>query len=156
MKNLLPAMAFLLAAPMAQACETFSSGDISVQQAWSRASIGTGRPAVLYLEITNNGAMDDALLGLTTPAASMPMLHETAVTDGVAAMPHAASIPVPAGQTVALSPGGFHGMLMGLTDPLVEGQTFPITLTFEQAGNLDVTVDILSMRAKGAACDDAK
>jgi periplasmic copper chaperone A len=156
MKNLLPAMAFLLAAPMAQACETFTRGDISVRQAWSRASIGTGRPAVLYLEITNSGAMDDALLGLTTPAASMPMLHETTVTDGVAAMPHAASIPVPAGQTVALSPGGFHGMLMGLTDPLVEGQTFPITLTFEQAGNLDVTVDILSMRAKGAACDDAK
>ena len=156
MKNLLPAMAFLLAAPMAQACETFTSGDISVQQAWSRASIGTGRPAVLYLEITNSGAMDDALLGLTTPAASMPMLHETTVTDGVAAMPHAASIPVPAGETVALLPGGFHVMLMGLTDPLVEGQTFPITLTFEQAGNLDVTVDILSMRAKGAACDDAR
>jgi periplasmic copper chaperone A len=84
------------------------------------------------------------------------MLHETTVTDGVAAMPHAESIPVPAGETVALLPGGFHGMLMGLTDPLVEGQTFPITLTFEQAGNLDVTVDILSMRAKGAACDDAK
>lgn len=80
----------------------------------------------------------------------------TTVTDGVAAMPHAALIPVPAGKTVALSPGGFHGMLMDLTDPLVEGETFPITLTFEQAGSLDVTVDILSMRAKGAACDDAK
>jgi periplasmic copper chaperone A len=156
MKNVVLALTFLFAAPVAQACETFTSGDISVQQAWSRASIGTGRPAVLYLEITNNGAMDDALLGLTTPAASMPMLHETTVTDGVAAMPHAESIPVPAGETVALLPGGFHGMLMGLTDPLVEGQTFPITLTFEQAGNLDVTVDILSMRAKGAACDDAK
>ena len=156
MKNTVLALSLLFAAPMAQACETFTIGDISVQNAWSRASIGTGRPAVLYLEITNNGTKDDALLGLTTPAASMPMLHETTVTDGVAAMPHAASIPIPAGKTVALSPGGFHGMLMGLTDPLVEGQTFPITLTFEQAGNLDVTVDILSMRAKGAACGDAK
>jgi hypothetical protein len=71
-------------------------------------------------------------------------------------MPHAASIPVPAGQTVALSPGGFHGMLMGLTAPLVEGEKFPITLTFEKAGALDVSVDILSMRAQEAACVDAK
>jgi periplasmic copper chaperone A len=156
MKNILPAMAFLLVAPMAQACETFTAGDISVEHAWSRASIGTDRPGVLYLEITNNGTTDDALVSLATIAASMPMLHETVVTDGIASMPHAASVPVPADQTVVLSPGGFHGMLMGLTNVLKEGETFPITLTFEKAGSLDVSVDVLSMRAEAAACDDAK
>ena len=49
------------------------------------------------------------------------MLHETVVTDGIASMPHAISIPVPAGQTVELAPGGYHGMLMGLTTALKEG-----------------------------------
>lgn len=156
MKNTVLALSLLFAAPMAQACETFTIGDISVEHAWSRASIGTDRPGVLYLEITNNGTTDDALTGLTTPAASMPMLHETVVTDGIASMPHAASVPVPAGQTVVLSPGGFHGMLMGLTNVLKEGETFPITLTFEQAGSLDISVDVLSMRVEAAACDDAK
>jgi periplasmic copper chaperone A len=156
MKTILFTTAFLFAAPMAQACETFTIGDISVGQAWSRASIGTGRPGVLYLKITNAGATDDALVGISTPAAGMPMLHETVVTDGVASMPHAETVSVPAGATVALSPGGFHGMLMGLTEALVEGATFPVTLTFERAGSVDVTVDVLSMRAQGPVCDDAK
>ncbi len=156
MKHIFLATAFFLAAPAAQACEIFTIGDISIEHAWSRASIGTDRPGVLYLEITNNGTADDALVGVTTPAAGMPMLHETVVTDGVASMPHAASVPVPAGQTVALSPGGFHGMLMGLTATLTEGETFPVTLTFERAGNVEVTVAVLSMRAEGPECDDAE
>ena len=156
MKTILFAAALLLAATAAQACRTFTVGDISVEQAWSRASIGSDRPGILYLEITNNGTADDALVSITTPAAGMPMLHETIVTDGIASMPHAASVPVPAGQTVALSPGGFHGMLMGLTEKLTEGGTFPVTLTFERAGSVDVTVDVLSMRAEGPTCDDAK
>jgi len=155
-KTILLATALLLAAPVAQACETFTIGDISVERAWSRASIGTDRPGVLYLEITNAGATDDALVGIATPADAMLMLHETVVKGGIASMSHVASISVAAGQTVALSPGGFHGMLMGLTEALTEGATFPVTLTFAQAGSVNVTVDVLSMRAEGPGCDDAK
>jgi copper(I)-binding protein len=156
MKTILLATALLSVAAVAQACNTFTMGDISIERAWSRASIGTDRPGVLYLEITNAGAADDALVGISTPAAGMPMLHETVVTDGIASMPHAASVLVPAGQTVALSPGGFHGMLMGLTEALTKGATFPVTLTFAQAGSVDVTVAVLSLRAEGPGCDDAK
>ena len=69
------------------------------------------------------------------------MLHETVVTDGIASMPHAMSVPVPAGQSVALAPGGYHGMLMGLTNAFKEGDSFPVTMTFEKAGEVTVTVD---------------
>ena len=79
----------------------------------------------------------------------------TVVTDGIASMPHAMSIPVPAGETVALSPGGYHGMLMGLTTALKEGDRFPVTLTFEKAGDVTVDVDVLSLRAEGPDCSDA-
>ena len=65
------------------------------------------------------------------------------------------SIPVPAGQSVQLSPGGYHGMLMGLTTALKEGDSFPVTLIFEKAGEVTMNVDVLSLRAEGPDCADA-
>ena len=137
------------------ACETFTLGDLTIEHAWSRATIGADRPGVFYVEITNNGSADDALVGITTSAAGMPMLHETVVTDGIASMPHAMSIPVPAGQNVQLAPGGYHGMLMGLTTALKDGDSFPLTLTFQNAGDITVPVEVLSMRAEGPDCEHA-
>lgn len=156
MKRLLPAaFALILAAP-AMACEVVRIGDIEVEQAWSRATIGADRPGVVYLTIRNTGGSDDALTGLATPVAGMPMLHETVITGGVASMPHAMSVPVPAGQTVALEPGGFHAMLMGLTQKLDNGAAFPVTLTFQNAGAVTMTVEVLALGAKGPDCADAQ
>lgn len=155
MKALALISALVLTAPAAFACETVTLGDLRIEHAWSRATIGADRPGVFYVEITNSGATDDALLGIATPAAGMPMLHETVVSDGVASMPHAMSVPVPAGQTVALAPGGYHGMLMGLTTALKEGDSFPVTLTFQTAGEVTINVKVLPMRAEGPDCVDA-
>ena len=155
MKHFLLAAALILSAPAAMACETVTIGDLSVEHAWSKATIGAGRPGVFYVEITNTGTSDDALVGLATPASGKPMLHETVVKDGIASMPHAMSIPVPAGQSVQLAPGGYHGMLMGLTTALKEGDSFPVTLSFEKAGQVTVNVDVLSLRAEGPDCSDA-
>lgn len=155
MKPLILSALFAFSASPALACETFTVGDLTVVHAWSRVTIDTDRPGVFYVEITNAGATDDALIGIATPAARMPMLHESVVTDGVASMPHAMSIPVPAGQTVELSPGGYHGMLMGLTAALKEGDSFPVTLTFETSGEITIDVDVLSMRAEGPDCEHA-
>ncbi len=151
---ILAALLSLVGLP-ALACETFTIGNLMIEHAWSRATIGADRPGVLYVEITNTGSADDALVGIATPVAGMPMLHETVVTDGVASMPHAMSVPVPAGQTVALAPGGYHGMLMGLTTTLEEGEGFPVTLTFRDAGEVTVPVEVLSMRAEGPDCEHA-
>ena len=151
---ILAALLSLVGLP-ALACETFTIGNLMIEHAWSRATIGADRPGVLYVEITNTGSVDDALVGIATPVAGMPMLHETVVTDGVASMPHAMSVPVPAGQTVALAPGGYHGMLMGLTTTLEEGEGFPVTLTFRDAGEVTVPVEVLSIRAEGPDCEHA-
>jgi copper(I)-binding protein len=153
-KPLILAAGLTLVASTVLACETWTLGDLTIQHAWSRATIGADRPGVFYVEITNGGDEDDALTSIATPAAGMPMLHETVVTDGVASMPHAMSMPVPAGATSKLGPGGFHGMLMGLTAALKEGESFPVTLTFERAGEVTVDVEVVSMRAEGPSCED--
>lgn len=156
MKHLLIASLALIAATPALACEVFKAGDLEIEHAWSRATIGADRPGVVYLSIRNTGSADDALIGVATPIAGMPMIHETVVTDGVASMPHAMSVPVPAGQTVELAPGGYHGMLMGLTQALEKGDSFPLTLTFQTAGEVTVAVDVLGMGARASECADAQ
>lgn len=45
---------------------------------------------------------------------------------------------IPAGETVTLEPGGFHIMLLELKGQINDGDTIPVTLTFEKAGEIQV------------------
>ena len=63
---------------------------------------------------------------------------------------------IPAGQPVTLQPGGDHLMLMGLNQPLHEGQSFPLTLDFEKAGPRTVTVTVEKAGARGPGPAAAK
>jgi periplasmic copper chaperone A len=150
---LLIALAVSSFSSVTMACETVTSGSIIADHAWTRATIGAGRPGALYVTITNDGTVDDALMSIETSVARMSMMHQTVVEDGIAKMPHAASIPLPAGETVFLEPGGLHGMLTGLDAPLKEGTTIDVTLRFEKAGALTLKADVLSLRAEGPECD---
>ncbi len=151
----LPAL-FIATAAFAETCPVWQGGDLAVTGAWSRATIGVARPAIFYAEIRNHGAQADALIDIATPVSERPMLHESVVNaDGVATMPHAARIDIPAGGAVTLAPGGYHGMLMGLTTALAQGDSFPLTLTFETAGEITVDVTVGALTARGPECDIA-
>jgi copper(I)-binding protein len=68
-------------------------------------------------------------------------------------MREVAAIPVPARGSVTLQPGGLHLMLIGLTAPLVVGDTIPVTLRFERAGEMRV---MLAVQAAGARAPAAR
>ncbi|WP_246053501.1 copper chaperone PCu(A)C [Paracoccus hibiscisoli] len=148
-------MAAVLPAMAHAECAEVSQGDLSISAAWSRATIGTARPAVFYVTIQNNGSTEDRLIGIETPVAGMPMLHETVLSDGVASMPHADQISIAAGETVSLAPGSYHGMLMDLNEALTEGESFPMTLQFQNAGTLTIDTDVVSIREREAPCAPA-
>jgi copper(I)-binding protein len=59
------------------------------------------------------------------------------------------AVDIKAGGQAELKPGGMHIMLVGLAAPLKEGQTFPLTLTFEKAGKVEVTVTVEKAGAMG-------
>ena len=69
--------------------------------------------------------------------------------DGKMTMRPAGVLDVPAGERVVFEPGGLHLMLMGLAAPLREGETFPLTLRFEDGAPVTVTVPVLGIGAKG-------
>ena len=87
-----------------------------IRDAWVRAAQAGGTSAA-YLTLTNGRvAPDDALVGVSAPdLTDSASLHETTSdASGMTGMPHMESIAIPAGGTVALEPGGYHVMLMGL------------------------------------------
>ncbi|MDF1790572.1 MAG: copper chaperone PCu(A)C, partial [Thalassobaculaceae bacterium] len=95
-----------------------------------------------YLTIRNAGGSVDRLVAASTPVADRAELH-THLKDGdVMKMRAIEAVEVPADGMAMLAPGGDHLMLMGLKAPLKEGESFPITLVFEKAGEMTVTVAV--------------
>ena len=131
--------------PSAIAAEA-TVGKITIPDPWARASTGGGRPAAAYLSIRNDGA-EDRLMSAWSPVAGKVEIHQSKMEGGVMKMVGAAPLRVPAGATVEMKPGGYHIMLMGLKRPLKKGQIFPITLTFEKAGTVEVQVEVKSAGA---------
>ena len=120
---------------------------IRVFDAWARATILVSRPGAAYLTIES--AAEDRLLGVTTPVAGRVMIHAVEKDGDVSRMKHIETLELPAGERVTLAPGGMHLMLMGLQDKLSEGTTFPMTLSFENAGEITVEVSVLGIAAEG-------
>jgi copper(I)-binding protein len=148
--SLLAALMLPMAAPVGMAQET-ADGALVVERPWARASIGTSRPGAAYFTVRNDGAEDDVLKAIETPAAHMAELHTTEVRDGVATMGRVEALEIPAGTEATLAPGGTHVMLMMLTAPLKEGQSLPMTLVFERSGRIAVEVPVFGIGSSGPA-----
>jgi copper(I)-binding protein len=121
---------------------TRAGGFISVYNAWARPA-DAGSQTAAYLTITNGQLKDDTLVGASSPVATSAGVHQTTTdASGMTGMQEAGSVMIRAGQDLVLQPGGYHVMLMGLTKALAVGDTFPLTLTFEQTGPVTVTVEV--------------
>lgn len=123
------------------------SGKITIKSPWARASIGKNGAA--FVTLVNAGNTDDKLIGATANISRRVELHTHKMDGNIMRMRQVENVPLPAGSTVMLKPGGHHVMFMGLTRELVEGQSFPLTLIFEKAGQMEVSVKIGKMGASG-------
>jgi copper(I)-binding protein len=83
----------------------------------------------------------------------MAELHVVTESDGMSRMRQTDGVEVPAGSTVTLAPQGTHVMLMGVNEPLVPGQRFPLALRFAASGTVTVTVVV---RAPGESPPSAR
>jgi copper(I)-binding protein len=120
---------------------------LDVANAWAGATPGKAENGAAYVTITSPAA--DRLVSASTPVAKKAELHTMSMQGMVMKMRPVSGVDIPAGQAVTLKPGGEHIMLMGLNQPLREGQSFPLTLNFEKAGPRTVTVTVEKAGAKG-------
>jgi len=144
MKSILTLVAAILFAAPAWA----DSNGIKVDRVWARATPGAAKTGAIYLTVTNTGTTPDTLEGTaSTPVAEHAGLHEERMADGVMKMRPVKSLTIPPGKSVALEPNAYHFMLTGLKGPLKEGQTVPLTLTFDHAGKQEVSALVAKVGA---------
>ncbi len=137
------AIGLLAACALSVAGQAYAQDALVIDHPWARATPPAAQVAGGYMTIRNTGDEADRLVSATAEIAGRTAIHEMVVADGVMTMrPLEEGIEIPAGGSVELKPGSFHIMLMDLAHPLVEGKTFEGTLTFENAGDVDVTYAI--------------
>ncbi|MFI4947930.1 MAG: copper chaperone PCu(A)C [Alphaproteobacteria bacterium] len=121
------------------------TGSVAVTDAWARATPSEIAAAYLTLQ----SPIADRLTGLSTPVAQIAQLHTTSRQGGMTKMSRIAALDLPAGRPIKLEPGATHIMLLGLTEKLRPGQSFPLTLTFEKRDTREVTVNVAKPGATG-------
>jgi copper(I)-binding protein len=140
-----------------------AAAPIRVSDVCSRPATGT---AVVYATIHNNSAEPDRLVGVTSPVATHADLHESSETKmpamsmssgnmgsmgnmpmngSMTSMKTLTAIPVPAGGTTSLKPGGYH-LMLDLRHDLRAGETVPLRLHFARAGWIAVTATVRPIR----------
>lgn len=148
----LVAMLLLIAAAVpgtATAEEGKRIGDLEVEQAWARATAPSMHTGAAYVIVVNHGKDIDRLVGASTPVARMAQLHTHMMEGSIMKMRSIKGVEVHPGEPTVMRPGGLHIMLMGLNRQLIQGDTFPLTLTFEHAGSVEVTVAVQSIGSRG-------
>ena len=135
LRLLLPVL--LMLAPILASCGENATSDIAVSDAWARASVTNTGAA--YATIENRGGADDTLIEALSPVAERVEIHDMTMEGMVMKMRKLDALPVKAGESVALAPGGKH---IGLHGPLDEGASVPLTLVFEKAGKIELTAPV--------------
>ena len=130
------------------------AADIEVTDGWAKASKGMVRNGAAFFDIVNHGDAD-RVVAAHSDIAERTELHTHIMENNVMKMREVqGGVEVPMHGTVHFKPGGYHVMFIGLNEPLEEGQKIDITLDFEKAGEVPVTIDVvntMSMGPKGGA-----
>lgn len=146
LKNFAFAAGLCLATCPALAMDDAKTGAIMVMDPYARVSSPVAKSGAAFMQIMNNAAEDDRLVSATSPAAARVELH-THIDDGNGVMlmrEVEGGMAIPAGETHTLARGGDHVMFMGLTESWAQGDSVPVTLVFENAGEimLEIPVDL--------------
>ncbi len=135
--------------------EEVKAGNLVITQGWSRATPNGAKIGAGYLTIENKGTTADRLIGVSGSISDKIEVHEMSMNNGVMKMrPVDGGLAIDPGKTVKLAPSGYHLMIMDLKSPLKQGDKVPVTLEFEKAGKVAVTLDVQGVGAQGPGGGD--
>jgi copper(I)-binding protein len=127
----------------------YRTGELRIAHPYARATVPSQPNGAAYMAIENSGNDTDKLTGATSPVAKAVEMHTMSMEGNVMRMREVSSIVLKPSDKTVLKPGdGYHFMLIGLAKPLKAGDKFPLTLSFEKAGKVDVSVWVEGMDAK--------
>lgn len=105
---------------------------VQVSDAWVRPAVEGQKATGAYLVLTANQAV--RFVGASSPVAKTVELHEMKMDGDVMRMRKVdGGVALQADQAFTLEPGGYHLMLLDLTQAMVDGQDIDITLQMQKA-----------------------
>jgi copper(I)-binding protein len=117
-----------------------AAAQVAVTDAWVRGTVTGQKVTGAFMQLKSPA--DAALVAVTSPVAKLAEIHEMKQDGGVMRMRAVDKVALPAGKSVEFKPGGYHVMLMDVTGPLKEGDTVPLTLTFEDKAGKKETLEV--------------
>ena len=148
MKHRLALCILLAALGGVASAEEYRLGDLAVKDPWTREMPPVSETGAVWFRVVNHGSADQ-IVSVQSPFAERAELHTHELKDGVAKMRHLPSVEVPAHGDLVFEPGDRHVMMIGLEEPLMAGESFPMTIRFAQAGEVEVRVRIRSSEMAG-------
>lgn len=122
----------------------FPTKGIEITDAWARPGTESGNSAI-YMNILNASSVADTLISISSPVARMTEVHESyEQEEGMMGMRPVETVVVPARDVLSLEPGGFHVMLMQLSQALTEGDSIDLTVEFANGGEKNLRVSVQS------------
>lgn len=118
-----------------------AQAEVTVDDAWVRATPPGARTAALYLTLYNSGP-DNALIAARTNVAEETQLHTHLHEQGMMRMQQVALFELPSGQEIELKPGGKHLMLLNLSQTLKPGDSVELVLEFDHSEALEMLVPV--------------
>jgi hypothetical protein len=116
--------------------------ELAISQAWSRAMPPSAPTGAVYFVLENRGQQPQRLIGAQTSRAEKTELHTHVHQGDMMKMQQIDSVEVPAAGKVEFKPGWNHVMMFGLKQPLVAGESFPVTLQFDNGAEVTTEVSI--------------
>lgn len=117
-----------------------AQAQVKVDDPWVRATVAPQKATGAFMQLTS--AKSVKVVAASSPVAAVVEIHEMKMDGDNMKMRAVDALPLPAGQAVALKPGSYHVMLMGLKAPIKAGETVPLTLTVEGEDKQRTTVEI--------------
>lgn len=153
----LPIIAAVMLTAAPTAAREVRHSRLGITNAWSRATAPRAPVGAGFVTIRNNGDRPDRLVAAASPRAAKVEIHTMSVAGGIMRMrPLPDGLSVGPGKEIRLAPGGNHLMLIGLRQPLRQGETVPVTLQFERAGRIEVRLLVQGPGAESPAHDMGK
>lgn len=126
---------------------------LTVHDAWVRQPTGDRKEAGVFATVENSSATPRAIVSASADIADKVELHEMKMVGAMMRMSPVKQIEVPARGKVELKPGGYHVMLFGLKRMPMAGDTFRLTLMFDDGSTASATASV--RRDEGMKMNDA-
>jgi hypothetical protein len=128
-------------------CTSFSAdAELMIHEPYVRLAPPNAPATGAFMVIRNSGKTDRQLVKAESPVAKAVELHNHINENGVMKMRQVQSIDIKASAQAELKPGSYHVMLIGMTQALKEGDTVPLTLSFDDGSKKQINAPVRKLQ----------